>query len=137
MTTETTPVEVRKHLVDTLRLDFVGPTPDDTDHAQEVLPTAPTKWYLTGFLAPADLPQGEKDTADLDENLDLFSKGPPSDDAAAPGRPGGGCWRKGSTRRGQPGLPIRLSSPISGSSIRWANCCTPCARGGIGRGTMA
>ena len=48
-----TPVEIRRQLVDALRLDLVGPgeglgTPDET------LPQAPSRWYLTGFLVPLD-----------------------------------------------------------------------------------
>jgi hypothetical protein len=50
-----TPVEVRSQLVDALRLDLVGPdaarglgTPD------EILAQPPSRWYLTGFLAPLE-----------------------------------------------------------------------------------
>ena len=47
--------EVRERLIDALRLDLVGPRPDLAEHeayAQEILPTAPSIWYLTGFLVP-------------------------------------------------------------------------------------
>ncbi|MRG95723.1 DISARM system helicase DrmA [Polyangium spumosum] len=46
--------DVRKRLVDALEADLVGPFVPDT-HAQggqEILPLAPSRWYLTGFLAP-------------------------------------------------------------------------------------
>jgi hypothetical protein len=46
------PAEVREALVRALALDLVGPAPGDAEHAAEVLPQAPSKWYLTGFLAP-------------------------------------------------------------------------------------
>jgi len=47
-----TSAEIRSTLVDALQLDLVGPTPTDRDHAEEILTQAPSKWYLTGFLAP-------------------------------------------------------------------------------------
>lgn len=34
---ETTASEIRATLVDALQLDLVGPTPTDTEHAEEVL----------------------------------------------------------------------------------------------------
>jgi hypothetical protein len=49
-----TPVDVRRRLVEALEADLVGPFVPDA-HAQggqEVLPIAPSRWYLTGFLAP-------------------------------------------------------------------------------------
>lgn len=48
----TTSADVRATLVDALNLDLVGPTPDDLPHAEEIVPQPPSKWYLTGFLAP-------------------------------------------------------------------------------------
>lgn len=49
-----TPVEVRKRLVEMLRRDLVGTHPDlDPDLEHEVLQgTSPSTWYLTGFLFP-------------------------------------------------------------------------------------
>jgi hypothetical protein len=47
-------VDVRKRLVEALEADLVGPFVPDT-HAQggqEILPLAPSRWYLTGFLSP-------------------------------------------------------------------------------------
>ena len=44
-------VEIRAKLVHALNLDLVGP-PNDSDLAWETLPQAPSRWYLTGFLAP-------------------------------------------------------------------------------------
>ncbi|WP_437681708.1 DISARM system helicase DrmA [Sorangium sp. So ce131] len=49
-----TPADVRRRLVEALEADLVGPFVPDT-HAQggqEVLPLAPSRWYLTGFLSP-------------------------------------------------------------------------------------
>ena len=47
-----TSAEVRTHLVDALRLDLIGPERDDVLHAEEVLSTSPSQWYLGGFLVP-------------------------------------------------------------------------------------
>ncbi len=48
-----TATAVRARLVDTLRRDLIGPGPDDIDLAREVLKENPSRWYLTGFLAPS------------------------------------------------------------------------------------
>src|SRR5262249_9678185 len=44
---------VRKRLVEALEADLVGPFVPDThpQGGQEILPLAPSRWYLTGFLA--------------------------------------------------------------------------------------
>jgi hypothetical protein len=44
-----TPRDVRRRLVEALEADLVGPFAGD---GQEILPIAPSRWYLTGFLAP-------------------------------------------------------------------------------------
>ncbi|MFQ3666831.1 MAG: hypothetical protein SNJ79_12525, partial [Sphingomonadaceae bacterium] len=56
---------VRGRLVDVLRRDLIGPGPEDPDLAREMLKENPSRWYLTGFLAPlpesgtaADEPDG-------------------------------------------------------------------------------
>ena len=51
-------VEIRAHLVEQFRRDLIGPTPEDTDLATERLNESPSRWYLTGFLAPAEDPLG-------------------------------------------------------------------------------
>src|SRR5271166_4100514 len=50
-----------------LRLDLVGPE-NGTDLEAEVLPQAPSRWYLTGFLVPleAGVVQKSDETADDD-----------------------------------------------------------------------
>jgi hypothetical protein len=45
------PVEVRSRLVEALELDIVGPR-SGSPYEAEVLPQAPSRWYLTGFLVP-------------------------------------------------------------------------------------
>jgi len=46
---------VRRRIVDLLRRDLIGPAPgpEDADLAAEILSENPSRWYLTGFLAPA------------------------------------------------------------------------------------
>jgi hypothetical protein len=69
----TTSLAVRSHLVDTFRRDLVGPNPDELDLARERLSENPSRWYLTGFLAPADDPlvldAPGADTADDDPSV--------------------------------------------------------------------
>jgi len=50
--------EVRSSLVAALRADLVGPF--DANSPNEVLTIAPSRWYLTGFLAP----QSDRETKD-------------------------------------------------------------------------
>ncbi len=49
-------VEIRTKVVGVFRRDLVGPGPQDVDLATERLTENPSRWYLTGFLAPADDP---------------------------------------------------------------------------------
>lgn len=66
-------VDVRGHLVKALEADLVGPF--DPAAPDEVLSLAPSRWYLTGFLAPA----GGRDTKDP-ESDDELGAGPDEDD---------------------------------------------------------
>jgi hypothetical protein len=56
------PTVVRAHLLDALEADLVGPFAGvrARETAEEVLPLPPSRWYLTGFLAP----QGARDPQD-------------------------------------------------------------------------
>lgn len=63
--TATTPLAVRTQIVNTVRRDLVGPSPEDLDLARERLGETPSRWYLTGFLAPSD------DTATLGGETDV------------------------------------------------------------------
>lgn len=59
--------EARTKLIETLRLDLIGPD-NDHDCASELLPESPTKWYLTGYLMPTDAPEEHRfDTESLEE----------------------------------------------------------------------
>src|SRR5207253_4683688 len=51
--------DVRAQVVRALRLDLVGPEPDEPQ-ASEVLSSAPSRWYLTGFLVPWGAPAAQK-----------------------------------------------------------------------------
>ena len=81
----TTSAEIRATLVDALNLDLVGPTPDDTDHAKEVLSQAPSKWYLTGFLAPFGAPPDLRSDDDAEDDLpEEVAQSDISEDSQAP-----------------------------------------------------
>jgi hypothetical protein len=47
-----TRVEVREELIDALRIDLVGPSPEGLGDPAEWLDQPPSRWYLTGFLVP-------------------------------------------------------------------------------------
>ena len=67
--------EVRQRLVEALEADLVGPFVPDShpQGGQEVLPIAPSRWYLTGFLSP----QGNRvpDADDRDSTDDSLAAG--------------------------------------------------------------
>ena len=50
----TNSVDIRAHIVDVFRRDLIGPGAQDADLANERLNESPSRWYLTGFLAPAE-----------------------------------------------------------------------------------
>ena len=79
-----TSAEIRSTLVDALQLDLVGPTPDDRDHAEEVLTQAPSKWYLTGFLAPFGAKPDDRSDLTADETVDEIEAGDSSEDSQTP-----------------------------------------------------
>lgn len=66
---------VREGLVEALRLDLVGPGPDDARYADEVLPQSPSSFYLTGFLAPRSADPADRE-GDMDDDPTLEPKGP-------------------------------------------------------------
>ena len=53
-------VEVRDKLVGVLQLDLVGPGLA-SEHETEILPTPPSRWYLTGFLVPFEARESQRD----------------------------------------------------------------------------
>lgn len=86
ITPSATSAEVRRKLVDTLRLDLIGPNNDDP-FAEEVLPESPTKWYLTGYLMPTDAPLEQRFDETSVEEIDAAVDAQGLDDATAPDRP--------------------------------------------------
>lgn len=44
--------QIRRHLVRALTAEIIGPCDLDNPDADEVLKLPPSRWYLTGFLAP-------------------------------------------------------------------------------------
>jgi hypothetical protein len=82
MAAETTSAQVRSKLVNALKLDLVGPEADLGDPA-EVLPQSPSRWYLTGFLAPLDAPPEQRSDAEADDDLDSAGE-PGGDDDSEP-----------------------------------------------------
>lgn len=75
---------IRSTLVDALRLDLVGPDPDEPSHAvyaTETIPTAPSTWYLTGFLVPFQAAEADETST---EQMDMLRPRPGIDDDPAP-----------------------------------------------------
>ncbi len=77
------PVEVRSELADALKLDLVGPS-ERLGSPHEVLPQAPSRWYLTGFLVPLDADQSQRADADSTEEVDAANDAGGTDDATTP-----------------------------------------------------
>lgn len=79
------PQTVRVELVEALKLDLVGP---DNAHpfAHELLSDAPSRWYLTGFLVPAEAPVEQKTDGTSDEEIDSGGDTEGTDDASPPDR---------------------------------------------------
>ena len=57
------PNDLRPTLVHALEADLVGPFTLDPE-STEALPLPPTRWYVTGFLAPENAPAEEAETTD-------------------------------------------------------------------------
>jgi len=77
MTGSATPMTVRASIVEKFRRDLVGPDAQDADLARERLNENPSRWYLTGFLAPVEDPltqdgeQGADDDPSAQEELEI------------------------------------------------------------------
>jgi hypothetical protein len=78
-----TPVEVRGKLVQALGLDLIGPD-RGSELLNEVLPQAPSRWYLTGFLVPIEAGEAQKADETAAEGVDELSDAGGTDDAVAP-----------------------------------------------------
>ena len=77
--------EVRARIVNVFRRDLIGPGPQDADLAAERLNENPSRWYLAGFIAPAEDPLGleggEDDDVDpsAQEEMELDVEEPEAD----------------------------------------------------------
>jgi hypothetical protein len=69
MSTATTPIEVRENLLDALQVDLIGPSGPLGD-PREVLPQAPSRWYLTGFLVPTDADEDQRYYPNSNDKVD-------------------------------------------------------------------
>ncbi|MDB9529587.1 DISARM system helicase DrmA [Oscillatoria sp. CS-180] len=84
----TTSADIRATLVDALNIDLVGPAPNNSTHAEEVLNQAPSKWYLTGFLAPFGAPPDLRSDDDSDDALpEEVTQTDTSEDSKNPDKP--------------------------------------------------
>lgn len=84
MTTSKSSADVRTSIVKAFRRDLVGPDtgPEDADLAEERLTEAPSRWYLTGFIAPASDPaESEEDDPSAQEEMELDSGEPDNEGA--------------------------------------------------------
>ncbi len=59
--------DVRDRLIAALRTDLVGPALPD-----EILNEAPTRWYLTGFLAPLNAGVEQRSDPEAEDEADLL-----------------------------------------------------------------
>ena len=75
-----TAAEVRSKLAAALQLDLVGP-PDGLGSLTEVLPQAPSRWYLTGFLVPLDADDLQRVDEDSNEEVEAANDAGGADDA--------------------------------------------------------
>jgi helicase-like protein len=79
MPLQMTAAEVRSKLLEALKLDLVGPEQQLGDPV-EVLPQSPSRWYLTGFLAPLDAAPEQRGNIDADEELSAAGEAGLDDD---------------------------------------------------------
>ena len=75
-----TAAEIRIKLADALQLDVVGPR-DGLGSLNEILPQAPSRWYLTGFLVPLDADDAQRVDEDSNEEVDAANDAGGADDA--------------------------------------------------------
>jgi hypothetical protein len=72
-------------LVEALRLDLLGPDPiRGLGVADEILPQAPSRWYLTGFLVPLDADEEQRVEETSADEMDEAGDTGGADDATAP-----------------------------------------------------
>lgn len=75
--------DVRSQLIDALRLDLVGPM-GSLGTPNEILPQAPSRWYLTGFLVPTEADESQRVDPTSDDELDQAAERAGVDDDEIP-----------------------------------------------------
>ena len=104
--------DIRRQLLDALRLDLIGPG-NDGPLASEALPkTRPETWYLTGFLVPTDAPDRQKHDAESEDTADAGGEPGNGDDASTP--------EPASARRSYLPSSMGMSLMASGAKQIWA-----------------
>lgn len=63
------PIRIRASLLDALQVDLIGPSGPLGDH-RELLPQAPSRRYLTGFLVPTDADEDQRYDPSSDDEVD-------------------------------------------------------------------
>ncbi len=82
-----TPAQVRAEIARALPLDLVGPPPGHA-LATEALPDPPSRWYLTGFLAPQGAAEEQKSDPTSQEEIAFGAAGAAGgDDDETPDKP--------------------------------------------------
>ena len=82
-------ISVRDYLTNSLRLDLIGPRPQDAELQNERLRQAPSRWYLTGFLVPTNAPDEQRAQDNEEEFDELVEPSHGSDDSSTPDRGSG------------------------------------------------
>lgn len=82
-------ISVRSYLTNALRIDLIGPRPQDAELQNERLPQAPSRWYLTGFLVPTNAPDEQRAQDNEEEFDEPVEPSQGSDDSSTPDRGSG------------------------------------------------
>lgn len=77
------PVDVRRGLVDALKLDLIGPD-KSSGMFDEVLDQSPFRFYLSGFLVPLDAAPAQRVDADSTDEVDAASDSGAADEDQTP-----------------------------------------------------
>ncbi len=75
-------IDVRTELVRTLRLDLIGPGPEERPYERETLAQPPSRSYLTGFLVPYESDVRQRQDEAGNEQLDLGVAGSGDDESS-------------------------------------------------------
>jgi hypothetical protein len=80
-----TPAQVRRDIAAVLPLDLIGPGPGHPLE-NEILPQAPSRWYLTGFLVPYEAGEDQRSDPTSQEEIASGAEGGGTDDDEVPER---------------------------------------------------